>query len=167
MEVSATYSVTFVVDRIGRVVLMGVSEAFCAICTFLMGIYFYLKNHGYDTTYIGWLPLVSLCVFILLFSIGIGPLPWAVMPELLPARIKGTASSIACVVNWICCFLITKFFSDMVNTLGADVTFWIYTVISVIGTVFCFKCIPETKGKSFEEIQRQLAGEPSEAESRI
>lgn len=167
MEVTATYCVTFVVDRIGRVVLIGASEVVCAICTFLMGIYFYLKGHGYDVTYIGWLPLVSLCLFILVFSVGIGPLPWALMPELLPARIKGTASSIACVVNWVCCFIVTKFFSDMVNTFGSDVTFWIYTFISAVGAVFSFKCIPETKGKSFEQIQRELAGEPSEEESRI
>lgn len=158
---------TFVVDRLGRVILLTTSALIMAICAFIMGIYFHLKEHDFDVSHIGWLPLVAICVFIIVFSIGYGPVPWAVMPEIIPARIKGAASSIACVANWVCCFIVTKCFSDLTNTFGTDVTFWIFTVINILGTIFSWKCIPETKGKSFEEIQKQLGGESPEAESRI
>lgn len=158
---------TLVVDRLGRVVLLTSSALIMAICAFILGIYFHLKEHGYDISHIGWLPLVAVCVFIIVFSIGYGPVPWAVMPEIVPAKIKGAVCSIACVANWVSCFIVTKFFSDLTKTFGTDVTFWIFTVISVIGTVFSWKGIPETKGKSFEQIQRELGGEKIEEESRI
>lgn len=105
---------------------------------------------------------------MVVFSIGYGPIPWALMPEILPSEIKGTAGSLACVVNWLCAFLVTKFFSNLVYDLGSDFTFWIFAFVSAVGVVFSWN-LPETKGKSFEEIQLQLAGVTNnnfEAETR-
>lgn len=153
---AGTALMTFIVDRAGRVVLLVASAAAMCVCTLIMGVYFNLKSNGQDVSHLGWLPLLSLCVFIIMFSIGYGPIPWAVMPELLPANIKGTASSIAGVVNWICAFLVTKFFSDFVSQFGSDITFWIFAIISLIGTAFSYWGLPETKGKSFEQIQKEL-----------
>jgi len=80
------------------------------------------------------------------------------MPEILPSEIKGIAGSIACVVNWVCAFLVTKFFSNLVAAFGSGITFWIFAAVSAVGVVFSWH-LPETKGKSFEEIQKMLAGD--------
>lgn len=165
MEVASTLLVTFIADLVGRRILLVVSSAVMSLCTIVIGIYFHLKDNHHDVSSLGWLPLLSLCLFIVVFSIGYGPIPWALMPELLPSEIKGTAGSIACVINWLCAFLVTKFFADLVATCGSDVTFWIFAAVSAVGITFSWN-IPETKGKTFEEIQQELGGNSSNNNSR-
>lgn len=77
MQVVTTFIASLVVDRLGRRMLLLVSDALMAICTILLGIYFYLQNNNKeDVKGLGWLPVLSLCVFIVAFSIGFGPVPW-------------------------------------------------------------------------------------------
>jgi len=76
-------------------------------------------------------------------------------------QIKGFASSLSCILNWILAFLVTKFYSDLATSFGTHTTFWIFAVISAIGTVFVFFIVPETKGKTLDEIQRELGASAS------
>jgi SP family facilitated glucose transporter-like MFS transporter 8 len=131
-----------------------------AICTLLLGIFFYLKTEGEDVD-IGWLPLTSVCLFIVVFSLGYGPIPWMMVGELFAPQIKGFASSISCVLNWILAFIVTRFYSDLAIAFGTHITFWIFAVISAIGTVFVFFVVPETKGKTLDQIQKELGGSAS------
>lgn len=89
MSVIATYVSTLIVDKLGRKILLLSSIVVMGICTFLIGVFFYLKAKEYDTSSIGFIPLASLCVFIILFSIGFGPIPWMLVGEIFPAQIKG------------------------------------------------------------------------------
>jgi len=70
--------------------------------------------------------------------------------------ILGIASSIVCMANWFFVFLATKFFTLLVSTINLYNTFWLYTLVSVLGTFFVVLIVPETKGKSMEEIQLLL-----------
>lgn len=81
-----------------------------------LGAYFYVANvvHS-DVTNIAWLPLASLMIFVLTFSLGYGPVPWLMMGEILPAKIRGTAASVATGFNWTCTFIITKSFQTLVG----------------------------------------------------
>jgi len=161
MQVVFTFISTLVVDRLGRRLLLLISDGVMAICTLLLGVYFYLQSKGDDTSSLGWLPLTSVCLFIIVFSLGYGPIPWMMVGELFAPHIKGFASSLSCVLNWILAFIVTKFYSDLVSAFSIQATFWIFAVISAIGTVFVFFVVPETKGKTLDEIQRELGGSAS------
>lgn len=157
IQAVATFISTLVVDRLGRRILLLISDFVMAICTLLLGIYFYLQNEtDDDITNLGWLPLTSVCLFIVVFSLGYGPIPWMMVGELFAPQIKGFASSVSCVLNWILAFVVTRFYSDLALSFGTHTTFWIFAVISAIGTAFVFFLVPETKGKTLDQIQKEL-----------
>lgn len=162
IQVVITFISTLIVDRLGRRLLLMISGGVMGICTLLLGVFFYLKDSpDSDTSDLGWLPLTSVCVFIIAFSLGYGPIPWMMVGELFAPHIKGFASSLSCVLNWILAFLVTRFYSDLVVAFAIHTTFWIFAVISFIGVVFVFFIIPETKGKTLDEIQVVLGGSAS------
>jgi SP family facilitated glucose transporter-like MFS transporter 8 len=86
----------------------------------------------------------------------LGPIPWVLMGELFPTETKALASGIAVLLNWFLVFLVTKTFPAMNKELGADITFWIFAAIMAIATAFTYFLVPETKGKSLQEIQEEL-----------
>lgn len=80
------------------------------------------------------------------------------MGELFPPETKGTASVLAVMINWISSFLVTKFFATLRDSLGDGITFWIFTGIMITATVFGYFVVPETRGKSLQQIQDELNG---------
>ncbi|EDW73091.2 uncharacterized protein Dwil_GK17357 [Drosophila willistoni] len=162
MQVVATFVSTLVVDKLGRRILLLASGIVMALSTTAIGVYFYLKDQDEDSVEsITWLPVASLCVFIIMFSIGYGPVPWLMMGELFATDIKGFAGSIAGTTNWVLAFIVTKTFTNLNDSLGAGGTFWLFAGLTVIGVFFVFFAVPETKGKSLNEIQAELAGNRS------
>lgn len=87
--VLSTYLSTLVIDKLGRKILLLYSVVAMGIATFFIGGFFYAKDTNYDVSSIGYVPLVSLCVFIIMFSVGFGPIPWMMMGEIFPPQIKG------------------------------------------------------------------------------
>ena len=86
------------------------------ITLFILGGFFYCKNNGIgDTSSVGWLPLTCFVIYVLGFSMGFGPIPWLMMGEILPAKIRGSAASVAIAFNWTCTFVVTKTFQDMIG----------------------------------------------------
>ncbi|KAL0266537.1 UNVERIFIED_CONTAM: hypothetical protein PYX00_009048 [Menopon gallinae] len=163
MQFSGNFLSTLLVDRLGRRILLLSSGFLMGASTLLLGVYFHTVDRGQSVDYIKWLPMLSLCVFMIMFSVGWGPVAWMMLGELFPVKIKSVAGAFSCAVNWTATFLVTKFFPDLVATFGRDVTFWVYTVISAIGFAFVYFGVPETKGKSLEEIQKELSGEDNAA----
>ncbi|KAK0183248.1 hypothetical protein PV327_001307 [Microctonus hyperodae] len=155
-----------IVDRAGRKPLLIFSSSFMAISLVALGLYFKLKDDGKDVSNIGWLPLVSLTFYMIAFSIGLGPIPWMLMGELFTTETKAVASGLAVMLNWFLVFLVTKTFPSMQDSLGAAVTFWIFAGIMAFATVFEYLFIPETKGKTLQEIQNELNGGRSEIPMR-
>ncbi|KAI9588361.1 hypothetical protein GQX74_004206 [Glossina fuscipes] len=159
MQVIATFVSVMVVDKLGRRLLLLASAIVMALSTVAMGVYFYMKDNDNDSVAnLGWLPVSALCVFIIMFSIGFGPVPWLMMGELFASDIKGVAGSIAGTSNWVLAFIVTKTFVNMKEALGSGQTFWLFAGITVLGAVFVFLFVPETKGKSLNEIQTLLEG---------
>ncbi|XP_035726577.1 facilitated trehalose transporter Tret1-like isoform X1 [Vespa mandarinia] len=147
-----------IVDRAGRKPLLMFSSGMLAICLLALGIYFKKKDDGDDVSSLGWLPLASLTLFMIAFSIGLGPVPWMLTSELFTAELKGIVSSVAVMLNWFLVFCVTKLFPSMTEKLGMGGTFWFFAVIMVIATVLTYFILPETKGKSIREIQDELNG---------
>lgn len=162
-QVIATLVSSLIIDRLGRRILLLISASIMGLCAMLLGVFFNLKiNKILDENGIrdiGWLPIASLSLFIIVFSLGFGPIPWMISSEVLPQEIKTKASSGAGTLNWFLAFMVTLFFADVSKEIGTDITFFFFMAICVVGTVFVFFIVPETKGKTFEEIQIILGGD--------
>lgn len=146
------------VDKAGRRILLLLSDFVMALCLGVLGFYFYMMEDGKDVSSISFLPLLSVIFFIVMFSLGYGPIPWMMVGELFAPEVKGSATGIAVALNWISAFIVTLCFVFLVKNLGSAATFWIFSVICFVGTLFTFVLVPETKGKTLNQIQRELGG---------
>lgn len=156
-QIIATYVSTLVIDRLGRKPLLLFSGFIMALSGAVLGGYFFMQHDG-NAADIGWLPIVCMVVFIVVFSLGYGPIPWLYMSEVFSDQIKETAMSIATVVNWAAVFVVTKFYNDLDKSLGSYGPFWIFSAISVLGCFFTFFFVVETRGKDISEILAELRG---------
>ncbi|KAJ8955984.1 hypothetical protein NQ318_006255, partial [Aromia moschata] len=163
MQVVATLVSSIVVDKFGRKLLLLASISFMMLSGFLLGIFFTLKDRkvldsdGIDK--ISFLPILCLIIFICSFSLGFGPIPWLISAELMPQEIKSVACSIAATFNWLLAFIVTRFYANLKIAIGGDSTFYIFAGISLVGVAFVLLAVPETKGKSFVEVQALLSGQ--------
>ena len=103
---------------------------------------------------IEFIPVASLSLFVFAFSIGFGPIPWLMMSELFSPEVKSLESSISTTFNWTLAFLVTKFFTTMVAAVTEAGAFWMFGGFTILTFLFCFFFVPETKGKSLDEIQQ-------------
>ncbi|XP_055374636.1 facilitated trehalose transporter Tret1 isoform X3 [Condylostylus longicornis] len=154
----ATFIATILIDRLGRKILLYISDVAMIITLFTLGGYFYCKDQEMDLSSVGWLPLASFVIFVLGFSLGFGPIPWLMMGEILPGKIRGTAASVATAFNWACTFLVTKTFQDLIDGMGTYGAFWLFGSICVVGLFFVIIWVPETQGKTLEDIERKMMG---------
>ncbi|CAD1478514.1 unnamed protein product [Heterotrigona itama] len=154
----STFVAASVIDKLGRKMLLYISGVSMCLTLFTFGTFFYVKASGTDVTSFGWIPLLSLIVYVIGFSLGFGPIPWLMMGEILPVKIRGSAASVATAFNWTCTFVVTKTYEDIVSVIGPYGTFWMFGTIVVVGFVFVIVCVPETRGRSLEEIEKRFAG---------
>ncbi|XP_017148830.1 facilitated trehalose transporter Tret1-2 homolog [Drosophila miranda] len=158
-QTTTTLVAVAIMDKAGRRILLLISGVVMAITTCLMGVYFQMSESDPDSVVgLGWLPIVSICIFIVFFSIGFGPVPWLVMAELFSEDIKSLGGSIAGTSNWLSAFIVTLLFPILKDSIGPGPTFWIFTAISVLAFFYALFFVPETKGKTILEIQDMLAG---------
>lgn len=155
----STFIATAIIDRLGRKILLYISSVSMIITLIGLGAYFYVKDVAkVDVTACGWLPLACLVIYVLCFSIGFGPIPWLMLGEILPSKIRGTAASLATGFNWACVFLVTKTFQNIKDAIDMYGTVWLFAVFCLFGLFFVIFCVPETRGKSLEEIEKHLTG---------
>ena len=100
--------------------------------------------------------LAGLLGFVASFAMSMGPVMWVLFSEIFPNRIRGAAMAVAVSSLWIACFLLTYTFPILNARLGSAGTFWLYAVICVAGFIFIKFKLPETKGKTLEQIEREL-----------
>ena len=143
---------TPLIGRINRRPLLFTSLVFCSIAMICFGFYFYVR----PGPHYGWVPIVCLTVFILSFSIGMGPLNFVLLGDFSLPRLAALAATISGLTNWGAAFLMTFVYSDMRRALGLAGTFWFYGVCSATGALFAIFVLPETRGRSFQEIEMVL-----------
>ena len=102
----------------------------------------------------GWPMLVLVLAAIGCYAISLAPVTWVVISEIFPNRIRGAAMSVSVIALWTACFLLTYTFPLLDASLGTAGTFWIYAAICAAGLLFTWRRLPETKGKTLEEIER-------------
>ncbi len=144
-----TFIGIFTVDKFGRKVLMLIGAGGLAGMFGITGAMYFFHLQG--------LPLLIMVVAIIgCFAMSLGPVTWVVLSEIFPNRIRGFALSIATFALWAACFVLTYTFPLLNKLLNASGTFWLYGTICLFGFWFIMKKLPETKGKTLEEIEHEL-----------
>lgn len=162
VQVVFTLVAALVMDRAGRKLLLVLSGASMALSTAAFGVYFYLLDQPQPQTQLSSLALVSMGVFITGFALGWGPIPWLLMSEILPVKVRGFAGALCVLTNWSMAFIVTKTFHDMMDVLTSAGTFWLFSFMCVLNLVFTAVFVPETKGKSLEQIEAIFRRPPSQ-----
>jgi MFS family permease len=117
------------------------------ITLILLAISFYMKMEGIFT-------LICILMFIAFFASCIGPVFWTLVSEIFPNRIRGKALAFASFTQWIFNFLVVLLFPHFLASLGGAKTFLFLAIMSFLQLLFTYLYVPETKGKSLEEIEQ-------------
>lgn len=156
VQVLAVAFSTALVDRLGRRILLLVSATGCCLSECLLAAYFHLQSKNFDVSSFSFLPIASLLLYIISFNLGFASLPWAISGELFTANLKSLASTVNCSACFLLSFVTTTFFPYLNGVIGIDGSFLLFSVFCVVSCVFIYFVVPETKGKSFYEIQQML-----------
>ena len=136
------------VDKAGRKGLLLAGSAGMSICLAIVGFAFYLGAVK------GYLVLIAILAYIAFFALSLGPLTFVVIAEIFPNRARGRAMSICLFFLWTAVYFVSQFFPMLLESIGSAFTFWIFMIMSVIAFLFVWKMVPETKGKTLEEIEQ-------------
>ncbi len=114
-----------------------------------------------------WIGLASVLGFLAGFEISLGPVFWLMISELYPLGIRSKAMAVSTMANWLFNFLVSYFFLTMTKAIGNDGTFWFFGFFALCALGFTIWKVPETKGRSLEEIEEELGADASEAEAEV
>nr|XP_043638564.1 sugar transporter ERD6-like 16 [Erigeron canadensis] len=155
IQIPITIVGVILMDKAGRRILLLISASGCSLGCFLTGTGFFFKSQAIFSEWVAFLAVSGVLVFIASFSVGMGAIPWLIMSEIFPLHIKGAAGSLVCIVNWLGAWVVSYSFNFLINW-SPEGTFWLFSGFSLLTIVFVVKLVPETKGKSLEEIQATL-----------
>lgn len=157
VQALATLSTVYFIDRFGRVFLLITSFVVMTIGLVGVGTFFYVKdNVGTNFEYVQWLPLPSLCLVCIGFSVGLGPVPNILLGEIFSDGAKKIIAPFGPTLNLVLSFTIGLLYPTLVNSIGTGLTFFMFACFCVFGLLFTIFFIPETKGKSLFDIQELL-----------
>jgi SP family arabinose:H+ symporter-like MFS transporter len=143
-----TFVAVGLVDKVGRRPLFLIGTALQTVALGLIGWMFHTHHNGMAL-------LVCIVTFTAAFAMSTGPLVWLLCSEIFPNKIRGRAMAVATVAIWAACYIVAQTF-PMLNdskAVGPALTFWIYAIVSLGSFVFISMFVPETKGRSLEEIE--------------
>lgn len=144
-----TFVAIYTVDKWGRRTLMFVGSAGLAIIYTILGTCYFLGISG-------WPMLLLVVLAIACYAMSLAPVVWVVLSEIFPVRIRGLAMALSTFFLWVACFVLTYTFPLLNEAVGASGTFWLYGIICLAGFLFIRAKLPETKGKTLEELEKEL-----------
>ena len=145
-----TFVAIYTVDRWGRRALMITGSAALAVIYAILGTAYYFEISG-------WAMLLLVVLAIAAYAMSLAPIVWVVLSEIFPARLRGAMMALSTFCLWAASFLLTYTFPLLNEWLKASGTFWVYGGICLAGYLFIHVRLPETKGKSLEEIEKEIA----------
>lgn len=144
-----TFVAIYTVDKWGRRTLLFVGAAGLAVLYTVLGACYFWGASG-------WPMLLLVVLAIACYAMSLAPVVWVVLSEIFPVRVRGVAMALSTFFLWLACFLLTYTFPLLNEAVGASGTFWLYGVICLAGFFFIRAKLPETKGKTLEELEKEL-----------
>ncbi|HUK42775.1 MAG TPA: sugar porter family MFS transporter, partial [Candidatus Acidoferrales bacterium] len=140
----------WLMDRAGRrpLLLTGIAGMIVTL-----GIIGYAFHGGKPTGSFTELTVVAMMAYVAFFAISLGPIFWLLISEIYPTKVRGLAGGAAATANWASNFVVSLTFLTLVEMLGASRTFWTYGVLAIFSWIFAYRYVPETKGKTLEQIE--------------
>jgi MFS transporter, SP family, arabinose:H+ symporter len=148
VNLAFTFVAIALVDRLGRKKLMLAGAIGLCLIYFFLGLFYYLEIRGI-------IVLLMVVSAIALYAMTLAPVTWVIISEIFPNRIRGVAMSVATFFLWTACFMLTYTFPWLNKFLYTSGTFWLYGGICLIAFFMIRKWLPETKGKSLEQIEKE------------
>jgi MFS transporter, SP family, galactose:H+ symporter len=148
VNVLSTVLAIFLVDRLGRRALLLTGAVGMLITLTAIGTVFAI-----GPSKAAYFILVCVLLYIISFAISMGPVFWLMSSEIFPNRLRGTGASLSTVANWAANLLISITFLSLLHVAGNALTFWIYAFLALVTLVFVWFIVPETKGKTLEQIE--------------
>jgi MFS transporter, SP family, arabinose:H+ symporter len=146
MNVLFTFVAIGFVDRAGRKPLLIIGTAVQAISHLIIG-WCFLKGTS------GWPVLMGILLFVAAFAMAMGPVSWIVNAEIFPTKLRGRAMAVSIFLLWLADWIVTQTFPMLQESIGPAKTFWVYAAFSLLSMIFVITMIPETKGRTLEEIE--------------
>jgi sugar porter (SP) family MFS transporter len=143
----------WLIDRRGRRFLLLTGIAGMTVTLFLLGFVFHMPNQSAG---IAWLAVIGMMAYVGSFAISLGPIFWLLISEIYPLKIRNSAEGLAATFNWGANLLVTLTFLTLVEKLGPSPTFWLYGLCAIAAGLFSYYFVPETKGRTLEEIEESL-----------
>ncbi|XP_024627112.1 sugar transporter ERD6-like 5 isoform X3 [Medicago truncatula] len=153
VQIPMTALGVILMDKSGRRPLLLISASGTCLGCFLVSLSFYLQDLHKEFSPI--LALVGVLVYTGSFSLGMGGIPWVIMSEIFPINVKGSAGSFVTFVHWLCSWIVSYAFNFLMSWNSAG-TFFIFSTICGLTILFVAKLVPETKGRTLEEVQASL-----------
>ncbi|XP_027117491.1 inositol transporter 1-like isoform X1 [Coffea arabica] len=144
----------YLIDHVGRRKLALSSLAGVFLSLVLLAGAFLLQTSSHATGLYGWLAVIGVVLYIAFFAPGMGPVPWTVNSEIYPESYRGICGGMSATVNWISNLIVAQSFLSITGALGTGPTFLILAGITVLAFAFVIVFVPETKGLTFEEVER-------------
>jgi sugar porter (SP) family MFS transporter len=148
-----TFIAIWLIDKVGRKPLYIVGSAGMTLTTILVALSFHFNLDGIFV-------LVCIMLYIAFFAACIGPVFWTLVSELFPNKVRGTAISFTSLVQWVFNWLVVSYFPWVLHHTGGAFTFGILAVFSALQIIITLVWVPETKGKTLEQIEKDFAGRP-------
>ncbi|WP_281183712.1 sugar porter family MFS transporter [Staphylococcus schleiferi] len=152
VNVLVTIVAIFIIDKVDRKKLLVIGNIGMVASLLIMSILIWIMGVNSAT----WIMMICLTTFIIFFGISWGPILWVMLPELFPMRARGAATGIAALVLSIGSLLVAQLFPLLTEVLEIQEVFLIFAVIGVIALFFVVKFLPETRGRSLEQIEADL-----------
>jgi sugar porter (SP) family MFS transporter len=143
------------IDSAGRRALLLTGLAGMAVSLGVLGLGFMLGMSGGGA--LGWVTALSLAGYVGFFAIGLGPVFWLLIAEIFPLATRGRGVSAATFANWASNLVVALTFLLLIDSMGAPATFYLYAILSIAAFVFTYQLVPETKGKTLEQIEADWA----------
>ncbi|XP_052207951.1 sugar transporter ERD6-like 16 [Diospyros lotus] len=156
IQIPITMVGALLMDKSGRRLLLMLSATGMFLGCFLTAISFFLKGQGLLLRFVSILASSGVLIYIASFSIGMGAVPWVIMSEIFPIHVKGVAGSLVVLVNWLGDWVVSYTFNFLMSWSSTG-TFLLYAAFCVKTVLFVAKVVPETKGKTLEEIQASIS----------
>ncbi len=165
VNVVATFIAIGFIDRAGRrpLLIAGFAGMFVSLAVVAIAFYALERSTAGAGSALGLVTLLALVVFIVSFAFSLGPVTWTVINEIFPGQIRGRAVAVATAVNWGAAFVVSQFFLTLVDAVGEPFTFEVFAVCCVAGGIWVWRTVPETRGRSLEEIEAQWTAAPADA----